>query len=202
MNKNQQIVVIHGGETFDTYKDYILYLNRREISLDKLRAQRDWKDTLAEMLGEDFDVLSPRMPNGTNARYKEWKIWFERVIPLLNKNVIFIGHSLGGIFLAKYLSKNTISKTIKATILVAAPFDDANSEESLADFKLSSSLAKFSKQSGIIYLIHSKDDPIVPFEQFEKYKKALPNSKTIILDNREHFNQEAFPEIIKLIRTL
>ena len=169
--------------------------------MDKLRSQRDWKDTLAERLGEDFDVLSPRMPNGTNARYKEWEIWFERITPFLGKDLIFIGHSLGGIFLAKYLSENTISKTIKATILVAAPFDDAN-EESLADFKLSSSLAKFSEQSGVIYLIHSKDDPIVPFEQLKKYKQGLPNSKTIILNNREHFNQEAFPEIIKLIRTL
>ncbi|MEK7111753.1 MAG: alpha/beta hydrolase [Patescibacteria group bacterium] len=197
----QQVVIIHGGETFDTYKDYISSLKNREVSLDKLRSQRDWKDTLAERLGEDFDVLSPRMPNGTNARYKEWEIWFERITPFLGKDLIFIGHSLGGIFLAKYLSENTISKTIKATILVAAPFDDAN-EESLADFKLSSSLAKFSEQSGVIYLIHSKDDPIVPFEQLKKYKQGLPNSKTIILNNREHFNQEAFPEIIKLIRTL
>lgn len=199
---NQQVIVIHGGTTFDTYKDYISFLKNREISLDKLKSSGDWKNTLAEELGENFEVLLPRMPNGTNARYKEWKIWFERIIPFLKKDVILIGHSLGGIFLAKYLSKNTISKKIKATILVAAPFDDANSEESLADFKLSSSPAKISEQSGIIYLIYSKDDPIVPFEQLEKYKQALPNSKTIILDNREHFNQEAFPEIIKLIRTL
>lgn len=198
----QQIIIIHGGDTFNTYKDYISFLKNREIDLDRLRLKRDWKDTLSEELGENFDVLSPRMPNGTNARYKEWKIWFERIIPFLGKDVIFIGHSLGGIFLAKYLSENTISKTIKATILVAAPFDDANSEESLTDFKLPSSLAKFSEQSGIIYLIHSKDDPIVSFEQFGKYKQALPNAKTTTFNNREHFNQEAFPEIIKLIRAL
>lgn len=199
---NQQVVVIHGGTTFDTYESYIAYLKNQEISLDKLRSRRDWKDTLEGKLGENFEVLLPRMPNGTNARYEEWKIWFERMVPFINENAIFIGHSLGGIFLAKYLSEKTISKKIKAAILVAAPFDDTNSEESLIDFMLPSSLAKLAEQSGTIYLIQSKDDPVVPYEQLEKYKRALPNAKTLTFEDRQHFNQEIFPEIIALIKTL
>lgn len=195
---NQQVVIIGGGTTFESYKDYLSFLKNKELTLENFRPDQDWKDTLAVKLGRRFDVLLPKMPNKTNARYKEWKIWFERIIPFLNQDVIFIGHSLGGIFLAKYLSENKFSKTIKATVLVAAPFK----KDDLVDFKLPSSLAKFAKQGGMIYLVQSKDDPVVPFEQLGKYKQALPNSKTIILDNREHFNQEAFPEIIKLIRTL
>ncbi len=198
----QQVIVIHGGTTFESYEDYIYYLKNKEISLDKLKLKKDWKDTLEEKLGENFEVLFPRMPNGTNARYKEWKIWFERIIPLFNNNIIFIGHSLGGIFLAKYFSENTISKKVKATILIAAPFDDEKSGKSLAGFKLFSSLERFSKQGGKIYLIQSKDDPEVLFEQLEKYKQALPNAKTLIFNDREHFKQETFPEIIKLIRNL
>ena len=198
----QQILVIHGGDTFDTHKDYLSFLKNREISLDRLRLKRDWKDTLSEKLGENFDVLSPRMPNGTNARYKEWKIWFERVIPFIDKDVIFIGHSLGGIFLAKYLSENTFPVKIKATILAAAPFDDEESDESLSDFKLPPSLKKFSEQGGEIYLIQSQDDPVIGFGELEKYKKAIPTAKTMTFKDREHFNQEAFPELIQLIKTL
>lgn len=198
----QQVVVIHGGTTFDTYLDYISYLKNKKISLDKLEAKRDWKDTLEDKLGKNFEVLLPRMPNGTNARYKEWKIWFERIIPFFKKNTILVGHSLGGTFLAKYLSERRISVKVRATILVAAPFDDVDREESLADFKLPSSLKKFSEQVGLIYLFQSKDDPVVPFKQCEKYKKALPNAKPVILDGREHFNQETFPEIVKLIKKL
>jgi len=198
----QQIIVIHGGTTFETYKNYLSFLKNREIKLDRLKSNKDWKDNLQEKLGENFEVLSPRMPNGTNARYKEWKIWFERIIPFFGKNVILIGHSLGGIFLAKYLSENHISKKIKATILVAAPFDDSDRRESLASFRLPKSLEKFAEQGGIIYLVQSKDDPSVPFEQLEKYKQALPSAKTMIFDNREHFNQETFPEIIQLIKQL
>jgi predicted alpha/beta hydrolase family esterase len=198
----QQIIIIHGGTTFNNYKDYISYLKKKEVSIDKLKLRKDWKDTLEKKLGEKFEILLPRMPNGTNAHYKEWKIWFERIVPLFKNNIIFIGHSLGGIFLAKYLSENIISNKIKATILVAAPFDDEKSGKSLADFELSSSLQRFSKQGGKIYLIQSKDDPEVLFEQLEKYKQALPNAETIIFENKEHFNQESFPEIIELIKKL
>lgn len=199
---NQQIVIIHGGTTFETYKDYLSFLKNRGVDLDNFTMGSDWKGTLEEKLGKNFQILFPSMPNKTNARYKEWKIWFERMFPFLRNNTILIGHSLGGIFLAKYLSENKLPKKIKATILVATPFDAANSVESLGDFKLSTSLAKFAKQGGIIYLIQSKDDPAVPFEEFEKYQKVLPEAKSMLFDGRGHFNQESFPEIISLIKTL
>jgi len=127
---------------------------------------------------------------------------FKRIIPLLNKEIVLIGHSLGGTFLVKYLSENIIHKTIMATILVAAPFDDEGKGESLASFALSSLFAKFTKQCQRIYLIQSKDDPVVPFEHIKKYRRALPNAETMIFDNRGHFNQETFPEIIRLIKKL
>jgi len=199
---NQQIVIIGGGTTFDSYEDYISYLKNKEISLDRLKSHKEWRDSLAEELGENFEVLAPRMPNVTNARYEEWKIWFERIIPFLNNNVILVGHSMGGIFLAKYLSENRIRKTVKATILVAAPFDDKDLGESLGSFKLPKSLSKFAKYGGLAYLIQSKDDPVVPFKQIKKYQRALPDSKSIVFDDRGHFKQETFPELVSLIKTL
>lgn len=198
----QQIVVIHGGTTFDTQEDYLNYLKTQEVSLERLRLLRSWKDSLQEKMGENFDILAPRMPNGTNARYDEWKIWFERLIPLFDENIVFIGHSLGGVFLAKYLSENLIPKKLKAVILVAAPFTDKGTGRSLADFKLPSSLEKFTEQGGQIYLFQSKDDPEVPFEQVEMYEKSLSSAKTMIFEDRGHFLQESFPEIIELIKKI
>src|SRR4030043_1684983 len=101
----QQVVIIHGGTSFDTYEDYLSFLKNQEISLEKLKVRNDWKYNLQEKLGENFEILMPQMPNKTNAHYKEWKIWLERIIPLFNENIILIGQSLGGIFLAKYLSE-------------------------------------------------------------------------------------------------
>lgn len=197
-----QVVVIGGGDSFDTHKDFISYLKNVEISKDNFKPKRDWKDTLSDKLGENYEVLVLRMPNKNNACYIEWKIWFERVVPLLKSNLILIGHSLGGMFLAKYLSATSYPKKISAAILVSSPFDGEGEKESLSQFKLPASLTKFSKQAGKIYIVHSKDDPVVPFSQANKYKKAIPGAENLIFKNRGHFNQETFPEIVELIRTI
>ncbi|MBI1833518.1 MAG: alpha/beta hydrolase [Candidatus Andersenbacteria bacterium] len=198
----QQVFVIHGGTSFDTHEDYISFLKTRELTLERLTQGEDWKASLSDELGESFEVLVPKMPNGTNVRYLEWQIWFERCIPFIQDNAILIGQSLGGIFLAKYLSENSFPKSIRATLLVGAPFDDTSTVESLTDFVLPSSLEKFATQSEAIYLIHSKDDPVVPVEQTEKYMQALPKAQKVIFDDRGHFNQKKFPEVVSLIQSL
>lgn len=144
----------------------------------------------------------PDMPNDFNSKYREWKIWFQKFIPHLDSKIVLIGHSLGGVFLAKYLSENKFSKRIIATFLVAAPFDDKNSEYQLAGFTLPESLKKFENQSRKIFLYHSKNDPIVPFKDFEKYKDALKSAELRVFKNRGHFNQENFPELVKDVRKL
>lgn len=197
----RQIVVIHGGRTFNTHKEYISYLKNQDVTIESFKARKDWKGSLEETLGKDFEILAPQMPNKTNARYEEWKIWLERIVPFVNNDVVFVGHSLGGGFLAKYLSENLFSKKIKAVFLVAAPFDNENiTEESVDDFALPPSLEKFAEQVGKIYLFHSKDDPVVPFAHVNKYKKTLPNSEMVIFADRQHFNQESFPEIVALLK--
>ncbi len=197
---NKQILVIHGGDAFETYEEYLEYLRTRDFSLDRLKT-KGWKSNLGEQLGDEYEVLTPQMPNSQNARYSEWKIWFARLIPLLNEEVILIGHSLGGIFLAKYLSENDFPKKIIAVLLVAAPFNTPI-KHPLVDFNLINDLAKFQEQAGKIFLYHSKDDQVVPFSNLEDYKKALPSATLRIFEDNQHFNQEQFPEIIGDIKKL
>jgi predicted alpha/beta hydrolase family esterase len=197
-----QILVIHGGTSFDSYEDYLRFIKTRELTLEKLRQGDDWKASLTRELGEDYEVLLPRMPNGTNARYVEWRIWFERCATFLEDRAILVGHSLGGIFLAKYLSENTFSKRLKATLLVAAPFNDTDTVESLADFALPETLEQLGTQGGQVYLIYSTDDPVVPFIQAGEYQRALPKAEQLVFADRGHFNQPEFPELIALIRSL
>ncbi|MEX0649815.1 MAG: alpha/beta fold hydrolase [Candidatus Andersenbacteria bacterium] len=198
----QQVFAIHGGTSFDSYGEYISFIKTRELTLEKLKQTEDWKASLPRELGDMFEVLLPKMPNGTNVRYAEWCIWFERCIPFLQEGVILIGHSLGGIFLAKYLAEHSFPKKIKATLLVAAPFNDTSTVESLKDFVLPSSLEKLESQAGAIYIIHSKDDPVVPFEQVKKYQDMLPEAQLVVFDDRGHFNQQTFSELVTLIKSL
>jgi predicted alpha/beta hydrolase family esterase len=198
----QQVVVIHGGDTFKSYGDFIINLKNKEVSLEKLKPRKDWKDSLQLELGDNFEVLMPRMPNSTNAQYEEWKTWFERITPLLSKDVILLGHSLGGIFLAKYLSENIAQIKVKALILVAAPFDDEESDEPLASFELTGKLSNITDQCKNIYILQSEDDPVVPFGQLAKYHEALTSAKEIIFKDRGHFLTETFPEMVDLIKKL
>jgi predicted alpha/beta hydrolase family esterase len=196
-----QVVVIHGGDTFSKYEDYLAFLKKKEISLEKIR-HKDWKAFLGRDLGDDFDVLLPVMPNKANSKYLEWKIWFEKIIPLLNNEIILIGHSMGGIFLSKYLSENKIDKTVIATFLVAAPYDKADAEYELGDFSLPKNISQMEKQGGKIVIYQSKDDPVVPFVDAEKYKKELPSARLVMMDGRQHFSQPTFPELVSDIKNL
>ena len=196
----KQVVAIHGGRTFATYQEYLHSLKTRPIASDKFKVQNDWRCSLQENLGADFEVFVPKMPNGNNAVYEEWKIWFERLAEFLHDDVILVGHSLGGIFLAKYLSENTFTRKIKSVILLAAPFDEGGLQESLGHFILPESLENISAQTTSIYLIFSKDDPIVPFENAQKYQQALPGSHIMAFEDHQHFNQESFPELVELIK--
>lgn len=197
----KQILLIHGGSTFDTYKDYLLFLENLKINLDKYRKTK-WSDSLRKELGVKFDVLLPRMPNPTNAKYSEWEVLFKKIVPLLKNNVILIGHSLGAIFLVKYLSENKFPKKVLATMLISAPYDNDGMEESLGDFILPKSLNKLSKQGGKIFLYQSKDDLVVPCANIEKYKKALPSVIIREFKKGGHFNQLKFPELVKDIKEL
>ncbi len=194
----QQILIIGGGTTFSTYNDYLNYLKNTNIDLERLKNQKSWKDDIDKKLGKNFEVFIAQMPNRTNAQYQEWKIIFEKILPLLDNNLILIGHSLGGIFLAKYLSGHNIVSKIKSLILISAPFDEANTDESLGNFRLNSSISKLNQYKKI-YLIHSQDDKVVPFCQVKKYQKILPKAKLISFKNKGHFNQPTFPGLIKII---
>ena len=81
------------------------------------------------------------MPLKEDAKYEDWKIYFERYIPFLRNDCILVGSSLGAMFLAKYLSENKFPKKILATFLVCPPFDGTLSRTILAGgFKLKSNL--------------------------------------------------------------
>ncbi len=191
---NQQVLVIHGGENFETYDEYINFLKGCETSLLDFR-KNGWKKNLEANLGTSFDVYNPEMPNSWNARYEEWRIWFEKALALMSDGVILVGHSLGGVFLPKYLSENKVEKTIRATMLVSAPFRAKEKDYSLVDFVLPESLKLFDEQGGEIYLYHSEDDMVVPFDNLVLYEKELPRAHVRTFADRGHFLQESFPEL-------
>ncbi len=195
-----QILVIHGGDTFETYERYISFLKAYDIDLASLKKVK-WKQTLQATLGDGFDVILPMMPNKWNARYDEWKLWFEKIIALLDDEVIIVGHSLGGSFLARYLAENRLPKKLRGLFLVAAPWR-GTPEEPLLEFTPPDDLSQVGEQVEKIFLYHSSDDPVVPVADIEGYRKAWPQATIRLLDGRGHINQESFPELESDLRRL
>jgi len=201
MNKQKyQIFYVHGGHTFKFYKDYLYFLRTRNPSIDK---KLSWSgDYLDKILGDKFQIIRPRMPRQDGARYDEWAIHFKRFFPKLKNHLILIGESLGGIFLAKYLSENKFPKKILSTYLVCAPFDNSLPTETLAGgFKLKSDLSLIEKNSKNLYLLFSKNDDVVPAFHAEKYANKLKNAQIIVYKHiKGHFQVSKFPEIVKMIK--
>lgn len=197
-----QILTLHGGTTFATHEAYLDYLKTAPVHPERMTFKPMWKDLLQRSLDPSYTVLSPRMPNSTNARYEEWKIYFDKIAQqVLEDDCILVGHSLGGIFLVKYLSENEIPVKVKATILVAAPYSDESTED-LTDFKLPQELpALFAKQSGSVTLFFGHDDPVIAPVEIENYRRALPEATIIVTDAPDHFVREEFPEILEVIRS-
>jgi uncharacterized protein len=203
--KKQQIFYIHGGSSYSKYEDYLKTLRSTELrNLPGTTAFRKWAGALSEDLGEDYEVFTPSMPNSDNAKYEEWKIWFERHFEHLRNDIILIGWSLGGMFLIKYLTENEFPYQIRALFLIASPAMPFLEEpEDCAEFafSLEATVSLFEKCEKI-YLFHSKDDFVVPFEHGEALSKKLPEAEFITFEDKNHFLIEEFPELVGKIRSL
>lgn len=198
--KKIQILKVHGGMTFKTKKGYLDYLRNKEVTLE---GYMSWSgEYLSEKLGRKYQIISPRMPLQDNAKYEEWKIIFEKYLKLLKGDFILIGTSLGGIFLAKYLSENKLRRKPIATYIVCAPFDGKLTNEDLVGgFKLKSDLSLIQNNTKNLHLLFSEDDDVVPVSHAEKYRRKLPDAHIVIYKSKNgHFKISTFPEIIKMIK--
>jgi predicted alpha/beta hydrolase family esterase len=204
-NDKQQVFYIHGGTAFSRYEDFLHYLKTKEIrDLPGTGSFKKWSATFREDFGNEFEVFTPSMPNSQNAKYEEWKIWFERYFEFLHDGVILVGWSQGGYFLAKYLTERDTTFIIKALFLVAAPFDgtDLGGEDG-GDFTFDTSrVGELAKKASKIYLFHSKDDFLVPYNHALKYKEALPEAELVTFEDKNHFLVEKFPELLARIKQL
>lgn len=193
----KQVLVIHGGTSYDSYDSYINDLQASQLSYERMKRQSKWKEWLAEAL-PDTDVLLPDFPNKQNAQYEEWVIQFEKIIPYLQSNAVVIGYSLGAMFLAQYLHANVLPVTVSKIILIAPTYDDDTNEQ-LGSFKVASAVG-LERSAAEVHLMHSEDDPVSPFAELQKFIDDLPTAHVHIFEDRSHFFQATFPELVEIIQ--
>ena len=225
--QKHQLIIIDGWNAYynDTQSlDFLI-----KCDWDLMAKHPSWKKWLADGLSQDFQVIRPDMPNTMNAKYSEWKIWFEKYFRYIadvprgdestldrveQKNshtkskIILVWHSLGTAFLVKYLSENPFPRHIDALHLVSPVFDDVGlAWETLGTFRFApQALAHFHKQVGHIHIWSSTDDDIVPYDHSVRYHVNLIGSVLHTFHDRGHFVWQAhfvelFQELLKEIHT-
>jgi len=197
--KKPRLVIVHGGNSYtnDELKDLISerpeeiqVINQHSAKLE--REEWGWyKNVESELQNRGFETFYPKMPNSQNAKYSEWKKAFESdIVPQLTTETHLVGHSLGGLFLIKFLAETKIK--IKALHLVSPSFDEG-------DFTPTENWDQINQNCESIFIWHSRDDKVVPFNEALKYHNFLTNSILFKFEDRGHFPDQDFPELVDFI---
>lgn len=201
----KQIVFIHGGNVFPNEENLLEVLSTWEYDPKRERKRRR-EDWLSEQLKSEYDFFKPPMPNQLNASYKVWKLRFEKVQKILNQeDTLLIGHSLGAMFLIKYIGENGFPNKVKQLHLIAPVLDSSGMKDEdsyLGDFAYSPNIIpNLQKICEEIFLYHSTDDPVVPYEHSQRIMTYLPHAKLTTFTDKWHFSGEiTFPELLENIR--
>ncbi len=137
--------------------------------------------------------------------YESWKtiLMSYKKVGYITEETTFITHSLGGIFIAKFLVDNNIK--VKKIVTVAGfnhiQFDEDNS---LYDsfYMLDEEIIKICKLCDEIICIYSDNDPYVPTEKAEIFADKIQGKK-VLINHAGHFNEKygykEFKEILKYL---
>ncbi|MDO4781039.1 MAG: alpha/beta hydrolase [Candidatus Saccharibacteria bacterium] len=191
----KQIVLIHGGNSYKSHEAYREHLRAVAMEYQRLLPKRRWSDAIIEAL-PDADILLPSMPNSNNAQFDEWVMWFEKMIPFFGDDVRLIGHSLGAMFLAKYLHMRPLVRPVRQLHLIAGGYNAP--EHDYGSFEITSATG-LERSAAEIHLYHSQDDSVVPFAELAKFQTDLPTAQIHVFTDRNHFLQPDFPELKALL---
>src|SRR5690606_14843151 len=118
-----------------------------------------------------------------------------KLLPLLGDDVQLIGHSLGAMFLAKYLHTNPLERRVKKLILIAGAYDEEHMGDS-GSFVVGSAV-NVPQSAEEVHFFHSEDDPVVPFVELAKFQADMPGATVHAFSDRAHFNDATFPELLE-----
>lgn len=176
------LIFIHGGESFTTQEEYLTWIQTTAVDWNSSpfeikEEKKRWKMEIAKAAITQGDrVYLPDFPNPQNAKYQDWKLFFEAWIQTIERSngMTFIGTSLGGCFLLKYFSENPNpqwKENISQIHLVATCIESG-------DFTPPINYKFLQFLGNRVHIWHAEDDSVVPFETAEQLSKLLPEAQT------------------------
>ena len=171
----------------------------------------NWFPWLERKISEmNRQCIVPQFPTPLKQSYTNWErlLDYYKSLGFIDENTVFIAHSLGPVFIVKYVTKNKIK--IKGLISVSGfnnfisgmeEFDRINKSFFLEDSKLS----EFKNYVELIYCFMSDNDPHIPFNKLKEFANII-GGELYIIHNGGHFNTaagyERFEEIYTIIKSI
>lgn len=206
--KKTLIFMVHGGNSDGTVQQKIGDWKIEKNQYSTLKGSPVWSENLDKfIIGKKHQFFNPTFPNSSNANYQQWKEFFELAVNFKLETelkqeggefseIVLVGHSLGTIFLQKYLVENNFSDKFKIPI---SSLHFAGCCCGAGDLQFSNNWKNISGQCGDIQIYHSTDDLICPFSGSKIYYSNLPGSIFNEFSDRGHFEGPQFPELLNKI---
>lgn len=170
--------------------------------------EENWFPWLKKELAQhQIEVVIPQFPTPEGQSLAAWNEIFKKYEDLISEKTIFIGHSLGGLFLLRVLEQ--LNKKVSAAFFVASTVGVKPIKFYDADEKFSPGFEfdweSIKKSAGHFSVYHSDNDPYVSLGNGELLAQKL-GTKLNCIRNRGHFNASAgcteFPELLSELTSL
>jgi len=155
--------------------------------------EENWFPWLKQKLEEKgCEVFVPQFPTPEGQSLESWNSVLKNYQEHINENTIFVGHSLGGVYLLRLLEK--LPHPVKAVFLTGTPigikpilnYEQDGAFASGFDFDWKTIRSK----SKNFVVFHSDNDPYVSIGNGEKLAENLGVALSFV-PNAGHFNRKA-----------
>lgn len=176
-----KVVLIHGKDATPADKWYPWFVN----------ACRE----------QGINAVAPALPNAADPVMDEWLTELDKTTP--DTGTVLIGHSRGGVAVLRWLEQQPADVRVKKVILVATNSGDITDRhiptESNHGFYTEAGydFGKIKTHCDNFVVMHSTDDPTVPFSNGEKIAAGL-DATFLRFDDKAHFGRilSVFPELL------
>lgn len=152
-----------------------------------------------ELRAKGYEVVTPTLPlkSGEELDLPAVMAEMERQVGYLTADDILLGHSLGAFIILQYMEAVEMTEPPRAVVTVGAPFKVAKPElRRLFLVDLDADVAIWKARE--FYVIHAKDDALVPVEHGRKLAAFL-KAKFIETETGGHFMDAEYPVLLETV---
>ena len=147
--------------------------------------------SLAEGLGEAYEVRYPRMPAEDDPSYEGWGPAIRSELAALDDGAVVVAHSIGATLLMRVLADQP-DRRLATIVLVAAPF--------VGDGGWPGDEPDLSAVGTPVHRFHGLADDTAPPGHADLYARALPHAEVHKLPGRDHQLDDDLREVATLLR--